>query len=212
VPSLKRAFASDFITIRTPSTVRPSLSYSVAHSKTSAYINSAIVNRIKNKSFQNAKGIIYVSRIRDCESVKSFLLQSLGQSTTILLFNGPMGSQEKSDTLEKFSTSSCILVATSAFGTGIDIPNVQFVYHYGMTSSLLDYVQESGRASRDSESLPFPGDCVVFTSPDERDSFIKTRLEHTKSHLRESVKAELLQLQNYLLVSKLFSSYVFLAY
>ena len=47
------------------------------------------------------------------------------------------------------SSTLRLIIATSAFGLGIDIPDVQQVIHWGLTSTVEEYVQESGRASRD---------------------------------------------------------------
>ena len=66
------------------------------------------------------------------------------------VFNGK--SDNKKEILKRFKKENCIVIATSAFGMGIDKPDVHLVIHFEGTYNLEMYYQESGRAGRDDES------------------------------------------------------------
>jgi len=66
------------------------------------------------------------------------------------LYHAGMTKQHRTEMQEKFKTGECpIMIATCAFGMGIDVPNIRSVVHFGIPGSLEDYCQEAGRAGRD---------------------------------------------------------------
>ncbi len=90
--------------------------------------------------------IVYVSRTRRTRELASRLTHDGFQA---LPFNGKMGSDEKITNQESFMNDHVrIIVATSAFGMGVDKSDVGLVIHYDISNSLEDYVQEAGRAGR----------------------------------------------------------------
>ncbi|MBS1902990.1 MAG: RecQ family ATP-dependent DNA helicase [Bacteroidetes bacterium] len=105
--------------------------------------------------------IVYVSSRAKSESV-SLMLSQLGFAARA--YHAGMASEQRDATQTSFVSGDCdIIVATSAFGMGIDKANVRAVVHYDLPSTLEAYYQESGRAGRDGEEamailLYNPGD------------------------------------------------------
>src|SRR4051794_28126411 len=87
-------------------------------------------------------GIVYVSTVKDCEEVTEHL-QSLGFAAA--RYHGRLGARERKRTQERFMAGDLrMIVATSAFGMGIDKPDIRFVVHYNLPGSLESYYQEAG--------------------------------------------------------------------
>lgn len=123
--------------------------------------------------------IIYVSRTR-----KAYLLaERLSEDGfNAKPYHGKMDKQEKSENQNAFINGETqIMVATSAFGMGVDKKDVGMVIHYEISDSLENYIQEAGRAGRD-ESLV--ADCfVLFNEEDLSKHFIL--LNQTKLSIKE---------------------------
>jgi ATP-dependent DNA helicase RecQ len=123
--------------------------------------------------------IIYVSRTRRAKELAT-RLSSDGFNARA--FHGKMESQEKTANQDAFISGEVqIMVATSAFGMGVDKKDVGLVIHYEISDSLENYVQEAGRAGRDEKITA--GCYVLFNEEDLGKHFIL--LNQTKLNLHE---------------------------
>ncbi|HNS43111.1 MAG TPA: ATP-dependent DNA helicase RecQ, partial [Taishania sp.] len=99
------------------------------------------------KQFEGKTGIVY------CQTRKSvkFVAQKLySQQLSVGIYHGGMNRDERKKMLEDWLSNKIkIIVATNAFGMGIDKPDVRFVLHYEFPNSLEAYFQEAGRGGRD---------------------------------------------------------------
>ena len=112
-----------------------------------------ILRRHKRES-----GIIYCTSRKAVDELSELLN---GQGFRTLPYHAGLDAEERSRNQEAFIQESCdTIVATVAFGMGIDKSNVRYVIHCGMPKSLENYQQESGRAGRDG----LDADCVLFYS------------------------------------------------
>jgi ATP-dependent DNA helicase RecQ len=128
---------------------------------------------------KNCPTIIYVSRTR-----KAYLLAERLSSDgfTAKPYHGKMDKQEKSENQDSFINGATqIMVATSAFGMGVDKKDVGMVIHYEISDSLENYIQEAGRAGRGENIV---ADCfVLFNEEDLGKHFIL--LNQTKLSIKE---------------------------
>lgn len=123
--------------------------------------------------------IIYVSRTRRANELSERLK---ADGFNARAFHGKMESQEKTENQNAFISGEVqIMVATSAFGMGVDKKDVGMVIHYEISDSLENYVQEAGRAGRDEN---ITADCyVLFNEEDLGKHFIL--LNQTKINIHE---------------------------
>ena len=123
--------------------------------------------------------IIYVSRTKRAKDLADRLKED---GFNARAFHGKMESQEKTENQDAFIAGEAqIMVATSAFGMGVDKKDVGMVIHYEISDSLENYVQEAGRAGRDEN---IKADCyVLFNEEDLSKHFIL--LNQTKINIHE---------------------------
>ncbi|HWM92353.1 MAG TPA: ATP-dependent DNA helicase RecQ [Thermoanaerobaculia bacterium] len=111
-------------------------------------------------------GIVYTSTVKDCEAVTDYL-ESLGFA--VARYHGRLGGKERHRNQDRFMAGELkAVVATNAFGMGIDKPDIRFVIHYNMPGTLEAYYQEAGRAGRDGE----PARCVMLFQPEDKNTHI----------------------------------------
>ena len=128
---------------------------------------------------KNCPTIIYVSRTkRAYDLAKRFIQDGFNAKP----YHGKMEKQEKSENQDAFINGEAqIMVATSAFGMGVDKKDVGMVIHYDISDSLENYIQEAGRAGRDEN---ITADCfVLFNEEDLSKHFIL--LNQTKLSIKE---------------------------
>ncbi len=132
---------------------RPNLYFEVQSPKNKY---QALMNYLKKHTGES--GIIYCLTRKQVEEVCGNLLKA-GISAT--RYHAGLSDEERKNNQDNFIYDcATVMVATNAFGMGIDKSNVRYVVHYNMPKNMESYYQEAGRAGRDGE----PAECILYYS------------------------------------------------
>ncbi len=165
---IKSLFAEHHILINEicSSSVRTNLTYEIIPTSKQAK-EQTLITEVKNAITLGGAVLVYTATRKNTERLTKLLAQNYIEAR---FYHGKIPKEDKNEILQKFKTKELnVIVATCAFGMGIDRSDVRAVIHHVMSGNLESYVQETGRAGRDNNRAI----CTLLFDPQDAETLFK---------------------------------------